>query len=179
MIGPGYMDADAPAPERGAAERFAGATVDADAMLDEGARRLALAALGDAPLWNSAQGLRLFAIALGSGKAEGAASASLRRFGEAMRAGVARAIGDLPPADARRLAGFCHAASWLLWSLSATGRRPATAAQRTRAADWIDQTVLLANELDTAARQERVAWRARVRRQAIIDQLAGRAPEAA
>ncbi|MFG1193377.1 hypothetical protein [Xanthobacter flavus] len=172
------MDADAP--ELGAAERFAGAAVDADAMLDEGARRLALAALGDAPLWNSAQGLKLFAIALNSGKAEGAAGTSLRRFGEALRAGVARAIDALPPElDARRVAAFCGAASALVLALSTTGPRSATAAQRARAADWIDQTVMLANDLDSAARRGRVERHARTRRQAIIDQLAGRAPEAA
>lgn len=141
-------------------EHFTAPAFNATAILDEAARRLAVAVLGDDPLWNTAAGLKGIVFALGCPRPHPVPAATIERVDLALTAAMADAIAAAPKeVAATRLALALNAATALLTMFAGAASEADYAVPRPMVSDRIDHVMMVANDLETIARRQHVANR--------------------
>lgn len=150
----------APVLAEGTMEHFTAPAFNATAILDEAARRLAVAILGDDPHWDTAAGLKGIVFALGCARHQPVPVATVERVELALTAAMAEAIATAPlEISASRLALALGAATALLKMFVEPTTSGGQAAIAPMVLDRIDHVMMVANDLETHARRQHVADR--------------------
>lgn len=163
----------APVFAEGSVEHFMAPAFDAAGILDEAARRLAVAILGDEPHWDTAAGLKGIIFALGCTRSEPVPVATIERVELALTGAMAEAIAAAPlEISASRLAIALGAATALLKMFAEPTTPSGQAAPQPMVLDRIDHVMMVANDLETHARRQHVANRGDLLRRYISASIA-------